>query len=337
MKNKPEVSIVVAVYNAENRIAKVFDALSKQEYKRPYEIILVDDGSTDKSLEIMRSIATKCNAKKFQKSSVYVFTKKNGGASAARNFGIKKSSGKYIVITDDDVVLEKQWLKKTIPLLDDGNVGWVSSIIKNNLPEDMNYLDKLLFDYAMASRDANIKNEGFLVMCNATRREIFDKVGLYDEVFDLSGVSADIDLVIRIKDKKYVMKISQAIGVHLESKERFNIIFNIKKPFQWAKYHAMLLSKKRFSRLSHWEIILVLPSGICIISVGVILSIINIYFASLFVLVFFAFLYFRGRMIKRLLERKRNIFEIFGIFILEFIRVLSYNLGALKYFLFGKN
>lgn len=91
---KPEISIIVPVYNAEKYIHKCMDSLIGQTYK-DIEIICMNGGSTDCSLEIL---------KEYEKndSRVYVIDKKNEGVSLSRNEGLKKANGKYVMFVDAD-------------------------------------------------------------------------------------------------------------------------------------------------------------------------------------------------------------------------------------------
>ena len=95
----PKISIIVPVYNLENYIEKTVAQLTNQTYKN-LEIILVNDGSTDNSLEICNNLAEK-------DSRIVVVNQINSGVSAARNAGIKQSTGEYIGFCDGDDAVEK--------------------------------------------------------------------------------------------------------------------------------------------------------------------------------------------------------------------------------------
>ncbi|AZA78284.1 glycosyltransferase family 2 protein [Chryseobacterium sp. G0186] len=96
----PRISIIVPVYNVENYLAKCLDSLVNQSHKN-IEVIVVDDGSEDRSSEIIRSYAQKYSEK------IKAFTKQNGGLSDARNYGIDHATGDYIGFVDsDDYVTE---------------------------------------------------------------------------------------------------------------------------------------------------------------------------------------------------------------------------------------
>ena len=94
------ISVIVPVYNTEKYLVECVESLRKQTYSN-IEIILVDDGSTDASIEICDEFAEK-------DSRVKVFHKKNEGVAVARNFGIQQSNGQYVVIVDsDDVAVDR--------------------------------------------------------------------------------------------------------------------------------------------------------------------------------------------------------------------------------------
>lgn len=96
MTNIPSrISIVVPVYNVENYLTKCLDSLVNQTHQ-DIEILVVDDGSRDKSGEIIKGFAEKYPSK------IKAFTKENGGLSDARNFGIDKATGDYIGFVDSD-------------------------------------------------------------------------------------------------------------------------------------------------------------------------------------------------------------------------------------------
>ena len=98
-KNTPLVSIIMPVYNVENYIEQGIDSLLQQSVKN-IEIIAVDDGSTDRSLMILQQYER--NDKR-----VKVFSQKNQYAGAARNLGLSKATGEYVLFLDSDDFFEK--------------------------------------------------------------------------------------------------------------------------------------------------------------------------------------------------------------------------------------
>ncbi|MGL4253948.1 MAG: glycosyltransferase, partial [Fusobacteriaceae bacterium] len=98
------LSVVVPMYNVEEYILRCLESLQKQDIpEEQYEIILIDDGSRDRTVEY---------AKEFSQNhkNIRIISQKNGGASVARNRGIDEARGKYIWFVDaDDYVLENRF------------------------------------------------------------------------------------------------------------------------------------------------------------------------------------------------------------------------------------
>ena len=94
MKNEYLISIIVPVYNVEPFISECINSILIQSYKN-FELILVNDGSTDNSPTICEQYASK-------DKRIKVIHKANGGLSDARNWGLKFSSGDYVVFLDSD-------------------------------------------------------------------------------------------------------------------------------------------------------------------------------------------------------------------------------------------
>ncbi len=106
MKNEiasPLVSVVVPVYNSETYIRDTIDALVNQTFD-DYEILLVDDGSTDSTPII-------CDEYSVKYPKVKVYHKKNGGVSDARNYGLDKASGELITFADSDDYVLPEWIE----------------------------------------------------------------------------------------------------------------------------------------------------------------------------------------------------------------------------------
>lgn len=97
------ISVIVPVYNMEEYLNKCIDSILKQSYLN-IEVLLIDDGSTDRSKDICLSY------EKMDKRVKYYY-KDNGGLSSARNFGIKKCKGKYIGFVDSDDVIHENMFK----------------------------------------------------------------------------------------------------------------------------------------------------------------------------------------------------------------------------------
>ncbi len=105
------VSIIVPIYNREKDLMKCYKSLINQTYKN-LEIIFVDDGSTDNTLNILKSLP-----------NITVLTKENGGPASARRYGLKESTGEYISFVDSDDKLEKHFIERMVNTLESTNTN----------------------------------------------------------------------------------------------------------------------------------------------------------------------------------------------------------------------
>lgn len=100
--NENLVSVIVPVYNVAQYVAECLNSLLNQTY-RNLEIIVVDDGSTDNSLQICNTFLSDTRVK--------VFHKENGGLSDARNYGLEKATGDFVLFIDSDDFLDLDMIR----------------------------------------------------------------------------------------------------------------------------------------------------------------------------------------------------------------------------------
>ncbi len=110
MIKNPKISIIVPVYNPSNKIKILLDSLLNQTYQN-FEILLMDDGSTDDSLTIMQKYEAKYPEK------IIVHSRKNKGLSYTRNEGLRYATGEYLTFCDNDDEVEKDYLESFINIL----------------------------------------------------------------------------------------------------------------------------------------------------------------------------------------------------------------------------
>lgn len=123
MTHKCKLSIVVPMYNVEQYIEKCLRSLEDQDIDKDiYEILVIDDCSSDHSLQIITKLQ-----KEF--SNILLYQKENGGASSARNYGIKYAKGKYCWFVDSDDYIEKNILKELLYQLDTFDLDYIGFII----------------------------------------------------------------------------------------------------------------------------------------------------------------------------------------------------------------
>ncbi|MBR6610475.1 MAG: glycosyltransferase family 2 protein [Oscillospiraceae bacterium] len=116
------ISVVIPVYNAERTLEKCVESVLNQTYKN-IQIILINDGSTDCSLNMCYSYMKKDNR-------VIVVDKQNGGVSSARNIGIQRATGSYLLFLDSDDWIENDMLSHCLELMVKNNTDVVISGLK---------------------------------------------------------------------------------------------------------------------------------------------------------------------------------------------------------------
>ena len=122
MANSPFVSIIIPMYNMEQYISKCLDSVVNQTYKS-IEIIVVNDGSSDSSQQIVREYAS-------QHPNLKCVTIPNGGVSNARNVGLDACNGDYVQFVDADDFIDSSMIEELVNLSDNGSVDLVVSGIK---------------------------------------------------------------------------------------------------------------------------------------------------------------------------------------------------------------
>ena len=144
MENPIKISVIIPVYNGEPYIKKCLDILMKQDFDEPYEIIIVDDASTDKSKEIIKKF-------KLQNLKLYLLSS-NSGPATARNLGLRKALGEYIYFQDVDDIISIKSLKTLYTTAKQHDCDFVCSDFqrvensKNQRDGTYNYPSDMVFD-----------------------------------------------------------------------------------------------------------------------------------------------------------------------------------------------
>jgi len=105
MRKEPLISVIIPTYNREKIIERAINSVINQTYKN-WELIIVDDGSTDNTKKVLEPY--------LKNNKIKYFHNKNKGVSAVRNFGIKKAQGEYIAFLDSDDEFVKEKLRKQL-------------------------------------------------------------------------------------------------------------------------------------------------------------------------------------------------------------------------------
>lgn len=162
------VSLIIPVYNSETKLESCIKSVLKQTYK-DFELILVDDGSTDHSLDICR---------RFEKSDARVraISQKNSGPSAARNKGIENAKGQYIQFIDSDDQIVDTMVEDLVDSMEKNNVDMVVCGIREQHPDHIHDIMPLISGKVMVNQLGKVYPEIFQnFILNAPVNKLYKK------------------------------------------------------------------------------------------------------------------------------------------------------------------
>lgn len=203
-----KASIVIVTYNNLERYTKkcfnsIVDSLSSYQ---DYEIIFVDNASSDGTREWLRSVE-----KKFS-NVIVLYNNKNEGYARANNIGIMNSSGDYIVLLNNDTVVSHDWLETLIEKFNSENIGLVGPITNSitSLQEvsipgiNKNNWQELSQSYTSKFKNCIVEVKKLCFFCVVIPRYVINDVGLLDENFGLGNFEDD-DYCIRVRRKYKIL------------------------------------------------------------------------------------------------------------------------------------
>jgi len=195
---KPKLSIIITCYNLGHYLEEAIASIKDYSPSEDYEIILVNDGSTDEAtIQVLEKI-------KQQEHAVFVFHQSNMGLAKARNVGIKQSKGKYIIPLDADNKLRPEFIKETIAILD------------SNHQIDVVFGDAQLFgnkDSVWKGKTFDISEmvlNNYIDACAGFRKSTWEELGGYDENMPVMGFE-DWDLWLRMAVRGYLFQYVEAV------------------------------------------------------------------------------------------------------------------------------
>ncbi|MBW4894955.1 glycosyltransferase [Prevotella melaninogenica] len=201
---KYKLSIIIPMYNAEKYIGICLDSiLDSNLLKEEYEIVIVNDGSQDKSSEIAQDYASRY-------SNVTYLTQENQGQSTARNYGIKTCQGEYVWCVDADDKLISAQLPKLIDALDEYENLDILAVQLQNVTEEGKYLDiectQPLVEHNRIISGVEAVISGYIpssICALIVRRELF----VENDIFFVKGIThQDVELTYRLMPHaKFVM------------------------------------------------------------------------------------------------------------------------------------
>ncbi len=186
----PDISIITPIYNCSKNVENLILALQSQEIDRTTEIIVVDNNSTDNSFEISQKFSHFPNITIVNQSQIQ-------SVAATRNKGIEIATGDILAFIDGDCIPEADWLKQGIQCMEENKlerVGGRINIKQLSFNSSIYSLIEALYCY---DQESAVKGVGACITPNLlVKREVFDRVGVFDETFPEASVE-DMEFGLR--------------------------------------------------------------------------------------------------------------------------------------------
>jgi poly-beta-1,6-N-acetyl-D-glucosamine synthase len=241
----PNVSIVISAYNEEKKIADSLESLKNLNYpKSLYEVIVVNDGSIDKTRDIVLKYLG-------EKNISFIDNLKNKGKAACLNQGIKIAKGDYVACMDADSVVPGDILQKTTPYFKDKKVGAVTvSVEVKNVD---NFLQKIIQLEYLMGLSLFLRVLSFFNCVNVTpgpfsiyKKSLLKMIGYFDK----TNITEDLEIAYRIHKSGY--KIANCMNTSVKTITPHNVRSLYRQRRRWYsgalmtfwQHKGMLLKRK---------------------------------------------------------------------------------------------
>ena len=257
-----QASIIIATYNRAEYLSECLMGLASLiTDPADYEIIIIDNKSTDHTKEVIKNFIEINPA-----LNIHYLFEPTQGASLARNRGIQKAIGEILCFLDDDAVPFPDWLENILKGFTDPSIGCVGG------PAILDYLGKeeppwlhgdlkgLLSGYGLSYDQPTIIDEiaEYPFLCNmAIRKSVLDEVGLFRTDLGPSGnnllVGEETELIGRIRQRGWkVLYLPNAVVRHLVSPNRLEKNYIYRSGLRLAVTHVCVTFDKRINMIVRW-------------------------------------------------------------------------------------
>ena len=308
-----EFSFIIPVYNRPNEIDELLFSLTALTYKSSFEVVVIEDGSSLPSKEIIKNYSDKLN--------ISYYTKSNSGPGDSRNFGMKRARGNYFIILDSDCILPKQYLDVVDTSLKSSYVDCYGG--PDAAHDSFTSLQKAI-NYVMTSILTTGGIRGNKNSVDKFQPRSFN-MGISKEVFEVTNgfgkihPGEDPDLTIRIWKAGYQTKlISKAYVFHKRriSWEKFKIQVN-----KFGKCRPILNSWHPETRkITYW-----FPTFFCLaVSLALVLIALNVFWPILLIILYLTLIVLDASV------KNKSLYIGMLSLIALFIQFYGYGLGFLE-------
>ncbi len=245
VRELPFITVAMPVRNEEKHIQKVLDALLKQEYpKDKYEIIIADGESTDRTREIVEHVARTAPL------PIRLINNPRRLSSAGRNIGILNGRGDIVAFIDGHCIIgSDRWLRNVADLIQETGAACLCRPQPLDDPANTSFQDMIakcrgsVLGHGLDSSIFSQDNERFIDPTSSGAvytRQVFDKVGIYDEAFD---AAEDVEFNHRVRQSGLKSYISPRLTIHYAPRADLRGLF--KQMMRYGQGRFRLIAKHR--------------------------------------------------------------------------------------------
>jgi glycosyltransferase involved in cell wall biosynthesis len=230
------VAVVITIKNEEGSIFRLLNSLENQSLK-PYEVIIVDGGSKDKTVEIIKSFIA-------SKDSFKLVLAEGANRPKGRNIGISAATAEIIAITDAGVVLDKNWLENLIRPLAQENADFVGGVY---VQDGQSLLQKCIGILQYPNIEKLNAND-FIPSCRSVvfKKDVWKSVGYWPEHLEKAD---DTYFDLKVREKGFKIALAKDAVVSWTAKNSLKGLFQQYSSYAEWDVRASLLSKLKIYRL----------------------------------------------------------------------------------------
>lgn len=306
-------SIIIPVYNRPQELEELLQSLTKQTYVNNFEVIVVEDGSTQKSNEVVLKYSDILN--------VNYYFKENSGAGASRNFGMQQASGNYFIIFDSDCIIPPHYLEEVDKALTQNYTDAFGGA--DAAHESFTAIQKAI-NYSMTSFLTTGGIRGSKKSVNKFQPRSFN-FGISKKAFEVTNgfstmkIGEDIDLSFKLWENKFETQFIEKSFVYHKRRATFQQFFN--QTFAFGKGRPFLNKKyPKTSKITYW-----FPTFFILLFI---IALVGLLFSVKLFILFFA-IYFIAIFIDSLRKNKK-IHVAFLSILTTVIQFTGYGLGFVE-------
>ncbi len=235
---EPKVSVIIPAYNEEKNIKQCIESIKDSKYpKEKIEIIVVDDGSTDNTIDAVKGF-----------KDVKILQQNHGGKSEALNLGTSKASYDFILSIDADTIIDKNCIKEIVKPLKDKRVGATTGVSKvRNTKKMIGIFQNIEYHYNNLIRNSFSKmfNNGiwFFGALACYRKSTLKKIGFFKK----DTLTEDMDTALEIKKADYTtINVHSAMGYTIAPKN-LKELYHQRARWWIGVLQSLVKNKKLFS------------------------------------------------------------------------------------------